>query len=137
MSVVAIYRSGMPVDWSPTAYARPMEWFLRVSESQPPYAVVRRIPKGDPNRPEDWYRVVTYAPTSEGRELIGWVRTLDAAAQLGWDYKCAFDSWRHHMAERRASDEEMTASRPSPVDMVTFYRRHRPDVDGSVRTQTS
>lgn len=28
-----------------------MEWFLRVAESQPPYAVVRRLPKGDPTGP--------------------------------------------------------------------------------------
>lgn len=124
----------MPVDWNPAAYARPMEWYLRVAESQPPYAVVRRIPKGDPNRPEDWYRVVTYAPTSQARELIGWVRTLDAACQLGWDYKCAHESWRHHMAKRRASDSEMAAAKPPAAELVRFYRQPEKAERGPERT---
>lgn len=114
----------MAAEWTPAAYARPMEWLLRVSESQPPYAVVRRFLKGDPNRPDEWFRVVTYAPASEGRELIGWVRALDAACQLGWDYKCASESWRHHMAARRASATEMTDTRPSAAELVRFYREH-------------
>lgn len=111
-----------------------MEWYLRVAESQPPYAVVRRIPKGDPNRPEDWYRVVTYAPTSQARELIGWVRTLDAACQLGWDYKCAHESWRHHMAKRRASDSEMAAAKPPAAELVRFYRQPEKAERGPERT---
>lgn len=112
-------------DWSPTSYARPTEWLLRVSESQPPYAVVRRFLKGDPNRPEEWFRVVTYAPTSEARELIGWVRTFDAACQLGWDYKVAFEEWRHHMAARRVDNSVMAAAKPAANELVTFYREHR------------
>lgn len=105
-----------------------MEWLLRVSESQAPYSVVRRFLLGDPNRPDEWYRVVTYAPTSDARELVGWVRTLDAACQLGWDYKCAYESWRHHMAKRRASDAEMVAAKPPAAEMVRFYREHEKKV---------
>lgn len=62
--------------------------------------------------------------TSEAREPIGWVRTIDAAAQLGWDYEAAFESWRHHMAERRASNEEMAVARPGTAELVRFYREH-------------
>lgn len=94
-------------DWSPASYARPTEWLLRVSESQPPYAVVRRFLKGDPNRPEEWFRVVTYAPMSEARELIGWVRSFEQACALGWDFYRAFESWRHDLAARRVDANDM------------------------------
>ncbi|UAJ80141.1 hypothetical protein IT072_03585 [Leifsonia sp. ZF2019] len=123
----------MPVEWSPVTYARPMEWFLRVSESQEPYAVVRRFLKGDPNRPEEWFRVVTYAPTSEGRELVGWVSAFEAACQLGWDYKCAYESWRHHMAKNRASSEAMSAAQPPAAELVRFYREHEKKREQEVR----
>ncbi|MFJ3393981.1 hypothetical protein [Leifsonia aquatica] len=98
---------------------------MRVSESQPPYAVVRRLLLGDPNRPEVWFRVVTWAPSSGDRELIGFVRTLDLAAQLAWDYHCAFNEWRHHLAARRASVEDMRAQQPSPSELVKFWREHK------------
>lgn len=113
------------VEWSPMAHARPSEWLLRVTESQPPYAVVRRFLYGDGNRPEEWFRVVTWAPTSEARELIGWVRTLDAACALGWDYQCAAQSWRHHQAARRVDAGTMAATRPPAADLVAFWRQHR------------
>ncbi|MFF2054093.1 hypothetical protein ACFVU2_20980 [Leifsonia sp. NPDC058194] len=100
-----------------------MEWLLRASESQPPYAVVRRMLMGDPNRPEEWFRVVTYAPTSEARELIGWVRTLEDACQLGWDYKVAFEEWRHDRAARRVDANQMET--PPAGELVKFWREHR------------
>jgi hypothetical protein len=112
----------VPIEWSPAAHARPTEWLLRVTESQPPYAVVRRFLKGDPNRPEEWFRVVTWAPTSEARELVGWVRTFDAACALGWDHKCAFESWRHHMAARRVDATAMEKRKPTAAELVKFWR---------------
>lgn len=115
------------VDWSPAAHARPAEWLLRVTESQPPYAVVRRFLKGDPNKPEEWFRVVTWAPTSEARELIGWVRSFDAACALGWDHYCAFQSWRSHMAARRADPETMAREKPPAAELVKFWRTHAAD----------
>ncbi|WP_431247149.1 hypothetical protein [Leifsonia xyli] len=112
------------VSWSPIAHAQPAEWLLRVTESQPPYAVVRRFLKGDPNRPNEWFLVVTWAPASSGRELIGWVRSFDAAWALGWDYRCAFASWRHHQAASRADAAQMEQVRPAARDLVAFWREH-------------
>lgn len=108
--------------WSPATQARPVEWLMRQTESQPPYAVVRRFLFGDPNRPEEWFRVVTWAPTSSDRQMIGWCRTFDAATAAGWDYKCAYESWRHHMASRRVDAGRMAAEQPSPAELVRFYR---------------
>ncbi len=115
----------MTIDWSPTAHARPTEWLMRVTESQQPYAVIRRVLKGDPNRPEEWFRVVTWAPSSEGRELIGWVKSFDAACALAWDHKCAYESWRHHMAARRTDAATMAKAKPPAVELVRFYRQHQ------------
>lgn len=114
----------MGVEWRPAAHARAAEWLLRVTESQPPYGVVRRFLMGDPNRPEEWFRVVTWAPSSDARELVGWVRSFDAACALAWDHKCAFESWRHHMASRRIDSAAMAASKPAAAELVRFWRQH-------------
>lgn len=104
------------------ANAQPAEWLLRQGTLGTPYGVVRRFAFGDPNRPDVWYRVVTWAPTSDGRELIGWCRTLESAAAAGWDHRCAAESWRHHMAARRMDAATMAAQRPSAAELVRFYR---------------
>jgi hypothetical protein len=109
-------------NWHPVANAQPTEWLLRQGAAGTPYAVVRRFAFGDPNRPDIWFRVVTWAPTSTGRELIGWCRTLEAAAAAGWDHRCAAESWRHHMAARRTDPSTMASSRPSAAELVRFYR---------------
>jgi hypothetical protein len=106
----------------PLNEARPTEWLMRSAESQPPYGVIRRFLFGDPNRAEEWYRVVTWSPSSEERELVGWCRTLETACALAWDFKCAHESWRHHMASRRISVEAMREGKPTAAEMVTFYR---------------
>lgn len=124
----------MAVRWTPAAHARPAEWLLRMAESQPPYAVVRRFLLGDPNRPEEWFRVVTWSPTSEGRELVGWVRTFEAACALGWDYKCAYESWRHHMAARRVDAGAMAAQKPTAAELVKFWRQHQRGASGDSRS---
>ena len=104
------------------ANAQPTEWVLRHGSQGAPYAVVRRFPFGDPNRPEVWYRVVTWAPASPGRELIGWCRSLEAAAAVAWDHRLAAESWRHHMAAKRADARTMAAQRPPAAELVRFYR---------------
>ncbi len=104
------------------ANATPTEWTLRQGAMGAPYAVVRRFAFGDPNRPDVWYRVVTWAPASQGRELIGWCRSLEAAAGVAWDHRCAAESWRHHMASKRVNAEAMAAQRPSAAELVRFYR---------------
>ena len=108
--------------WHPVANAHASEWTLRQGELGQPYAVVRRFAFGDPNHPEVWFRVVTWAPTSEGRELIGWCRTLEAAAAAGWDHRCAYESWRHHMASKRTDAATMSRLRPPAAELVRFYR---------------
>ena len=104
------------------ANAQPTEWLLRQGTLGAPYGVVRRFAFGDPNRPDIWFRVVTWAPASEGRELIGWCRTLEAAAAVAWDHRCAEESWRHHMAARRVDAATMAAQRPPAAELVRFYR---------------
>ena len=108
--------------WHPVANAHASEWLLRQGSMDTPYAVVRRFAFGDPNRPDIWYRVVTWAPRSEGRELIGWCRTLEAAASAGWDHRCAAESWRHHLAAKRTDAAAMDRQRPPAADLVRFYR---------------
>lgn len=109
-------------DWHPVANAYATEWILRQGALGAPYAVVRRFGFGDPNRPDVWYRVVTWAPASEGRELIGWCRTLEAAAAAAWDHRCAFESWRHHRAATRTDAATMAAERPPAAELLRFYR---------------
>lgn len=104
------------------ANAQPTEWLLSQGALGTPYAVIRRFAFGDLNRPDVWFRVVTWAPRSEGRELIGWCRTLEAAAAVAWDHRCAAESWRHHMAKRRSDTATMAAQRPSAAELVRFYR---------------
>ena len=108
--------------WHPVANAHASEWTLRQGELGQPYAVVRRFAFGDPNHPEVWFRVVTWAPTSDGRELIGWCRTLEASAAAGWDHRCAYESWRHHMASKRTDAATMSRMRPPAAELVRFYR---------------
>lgn len=104
------------------ANAQPTEWLLSQGALGTPYAVVRRFAFGDVNRPDVWFRVVSWAPRSEGRELIGWCRTLEAAAAVAWDHRCAAESWRHHMAKQRSDTATMAAQRPSAAELVRFYR---------------
>ncbi|MBW8872697.1 MAG: hypothetical protein JF618_11255 [Leifsonia sp.] len=128
----------MSASWHPVANAQPTEWLLRQGTAGEPYAVVRRFGFGDRNRPDVWFRVVTWAPTSEGRELIGWCRTLEAAASVAWDHRCASESWRHHMAARRTDAATMAAQRPPAAELVRFYRAalRREATAASARTAT-
>lgn len=118
----------------PMSQARAAEWLMRAAESQPPYAVIRRFLFGDPNRPEEWFRVVTYSSASEARELIGWCRTFEAACAAGWDYKCAYESWRHYNASRRVDVASMEKGRPSAAEMVKFYRESQGRAPGAAET---
>jgi hypothetical protein len=104
------------------ANAQPTEWLLSQGALGTPYAVVRRFAFGDPHRPDIWFRVVTWAPHSNGRELIGWCRTLEAASAVAWDHRCAAESWRHHLARQRSDAATMAARRPSAAELVRFYR---------------
>ena len=66
-----------------------------------------------------------YEPVTAVRELIGWVRTLDGAFWLRWDYRIAFEEWRHHMAARRTDASVMAATKPPAGALVKFWRKHR------------
>jgi len=104
------------------ANAQPSEWLLRQGSLGAPYGVIRRFAFGDPNKPDVWFRVVTWAQSSAERELIGWCRTLEAAAAAAWDHRRATESWRHHLASRRVDAATMAAQRPSAAELVRFYR---------------
>lgn len=55
------------------------EWVVVRNSIAKPKAVIRHFPK-TPERPE-YFRVVSWAPTSEGRELLGRFPTLAEADQ--------------------------------------------------------
>lgn len=52
-----------------------------------PIAVIRKVERQNGNLQEAFYRAVTWAPSSEGRELIGYYRSGDEAAQAEWDHR--------------------------------------------------
>jgi hypothetical protein len=52
-----------------------------------PIAVIRRVESMNGNVPKVRYRVVTWAPTSDDRELIGYYKTGDDAAQAAWEHR--------------------------------------------------
>ncbi|SFL17631.1 hypothetical protein SAMN04515692_10168 [Leifsonia sp. CL147] len=116
------YRDAVSASWHPVANAQPSEWLLRQGSLGAPYGVIRRFAFGDPNNPDVWFRVVTWAQSSAERELIGWCRTLEAAAAAAWDHRRATESWRHHLASRRVDAAGMAAQSPSAADLVQFYR---------------
>ena len=53
------------------------EWIIVREKKTQPTAVIRRLRLGP--RSETFYRVVTWAPTAEGRELVGYYASLDEA----------------------------------------------------------
>lgn len=55
------------------------EWIVMRDDKRMPAAVIRALRLGP--RDELFYRAVSWAPTSEGRTLIGYYPTLDAADQ--------------------------------------------------------
>ena len=85
------------------ANAQPTEWLLSQGALGTPYAIVRHFAFGDVNRPDVWFRVVTWAPRSEERELIGWCRTLEAASAVAWDPKARSFLVGHAARQRRGT----------------------------------
>ena len=62
--------------WPPIRVAE-LEWVIMRESKSEPVAVVRVVRMGPRN--ETFYRVVTWAPTSEGRTLVGYYVTLAEA----------------------------------------------------------
>lgn len=53
------------------------EWIVMRDSVREPVAVIRVVTMGP--RKESFYRVVTWAPTSDARSLVGYYRTLEEA----------------------------------------------------------
>lgn len=122
-------------DWHPVTALEPAEWFLRPSTTEHPCAVIRRLSRRAPNglTEEVWFRVVTWSPMSQDRELIGWCRTIEAAAAVGWDHYLAHRSWMHHVgAAPRTGDPPV---KPPAAEMLRFYRRTTKDPLEAIRSQ--
>ncbi len=62
--------------WPPIRIAE-SEWVVMRDSTSEPAAVIRVVTLGP--RKESFYRVVTWAPTSDARRLVGYYRTLAEA----------------------------------------------------------
>ncbi|WP_285117318.1 hypothetical protein [Leifsonia sp. fls2-241-R2A-40a] len=127
----------MSVEWSPVGNAHAIEWVMQTAPGQQPYALIRLLQMGDLSRPDEFYRVVTWAPTSEGRRLIGYCPTLEAGAQLAWDYYSALSNLRHHYAARRADMSKIDELSGDPAALVAFFRQHRGETPTGRHTMTA
>lgn len=105
------YYGGRVVGWHPRRLALATEWTLTVPGEPEPLAVIRRL------RIEGRivFRAVTWAPTSGGRELIGYYRTGDDAAVGVWRRYVAERSDRHERASRTHGGGERGDGRASPA----------------------
>lgn len=84
------------VEWHPRRLALPVEWVLRVPGHPEPVAVIRRLRFEG----RTVFRAVTWAPSSGGRELIGYYRDGDAAAMAAWRRYVEQNRGRHEQASR-------------------------------------
>lgn len=62
--------------WPPIRIGE-VEWVIMRDSKTQPAAIIRIVKMGPRN--ENFYRVVTWAPTSEGRSLVGYYVTLAEA----------------------------------------------------------
>lgn len=72
--------SGPVRDWTPPwppIRIGESEWVVTRDSTREPVAVIRVVTMGPRN--ESFYRVVTWAPTSDARRLVGYYRTLEEA----------------------------------------------------------
>lgn len=83
-----------------------VEWTVNVPGHPEPAAVIRRLKLQGVER----FRVVTWAPASEGRELVGYYPTGDAAAEAAWR-RYVDDSQTQH---ERASHTHGSLERGGP-----------------------
>lgn len=90
------------VEWHPRRLASPVEWTLVVPGQVEPLAVIRRLRFEG----RHVYRAVTWAPTSGGRQLIGYYRSGDDAAVAVWRRYIAEQSDRHERASRTHGGRE-------------------------------
>lgn len=93
---------GRVVDWHPRRLAAPVEWTITVPGQPEPLAVIRRLRV----RGRAIYRAVTWAPTSAGRELIGYFGTGDDAAVAVWRRYVTEQSNRHERASHTHGGRE-------------------------------
>jgi len=90
------YYAAAVVDWHPRRLVSGTEWTMSVPGHPEPIAIIRRLRfEGRPV-----YRAVTWAPSSGGRELIGYFRSGDDAAVAVWRRYVAEQSARHDRASR-------------------------------------
>jgi len=96
------YYGGGVVDWHPRRLVAGTEWTMTVPGHVEPIAIIRRLRFEG----RHVYRAVTWAPSSGGRELIGYYRTGDDAAVAVWRHYIAEQSARHDAASRTHGGRE-------------------------------
>lgn len=96
------YYGGIVVEWHPRRLATGTEWTMAVPGQPEPIAVIRRLRFEG----RHVYRAVTWAPTSAGRELIGYYRSGDAAAVAVWRHYIDQQARQHDRASRTHGSRE-------------------------------
>lgn len=88
---------------------RETPWVLRTEEAEfvvpghpEPVYVIRRLKLQGVEK----FRVVTWAPTSKGRELVGYFNTSDEAAVAAWRKYCVDARGQHELASRTHGGRE-------------------------------
>lgn len=79
--------SSPAIDWQLSRIAKPVEWHMHNGWRPDPIAVIRKLERQNGNLAEIFNRAVTWAPSSEDRELIGYYKTADDAAQAAWEHR--------------------------------------------------
>lgn len=84
----------------------PGHWHMHVNGDEPPYACIRLLDVTRDGQPVRAYRIVTWAPASADRRLVGYHHTLRAAcdhARAHREHEARYGSeWMQKAAEATA-----------------------------------
>ena len=72
------------------------EFEMHIPGQPEPSHIIRRLKL----RGLEKFRVVTWAPTSEGRALVGYFDTVDSAAEVAWRAYCDSTAVQHELASK-------------------------------------
>lgn len=101
-------------NWHPSRIAKPVEWHMHNGWPPDPIAVIRKMERQNGNQVEVFYRAVTWSPSSTERELIGYYRTGDDAAQAAWNHRLRNHELCGHETPRTSPEND---AREGPTEL--------------------